>query len=42
MIDMHISIWTGHAAELAYVFHTLEDMYSGHEEKLAVDTGGTL
>ena len=35
MIDTHISIWTGHTAELAYVFHTLEDMYSGREEELA-------
>jgi carboxylesterase type B len=24
-----------HAAELPYVFHTLEDMYSGHDEELA-------
>ena len=32
---MRISIWTGHAAELPYVFHTLEDMYSGHDEELA-------
>ena len=28
-------IWTGHGAELPYVFHTYEFLYSGHEEELA-------
>ena len=26
---------TGHGAELTYVFHTLENMYSGRERELA-------
>ena len=34
-VHVHISILTGHGAELPYVFHTLEDLYTGHEKELA-------